>query len=136
MDGRRRTRLLALGMLGVFLAGAATGAMTMVGIVHSKLRELHSTDSRAALRLGVELLDWRLDLSPQQETEVGAILTDVNRDMLQFKTRHNDELRAILMPGVERIDAQLTPAQRERWAPLRQHLVEHIERTAESDLGH
>lgn len=84
-----------------------------------KLRELHSTDSRVALDLGVELLDWRLDPSPQRESEIGAILTDVNREMLQLKTRHSVELRTILMPGGERIGAQLTLEQRERWASKR-----------------
>lgn len=128
----RRNQLLSIGFVGVFLAGAVAGAFATAGYVHHRLRALHSGDPAALHALGMEWLDAELDLAPEQEKAIEAILVDAHSAMFRFKSAHNDELRAIVMPALERVDAQMRPDQVERWRKLRDRIVEHVEATVET----
>ena len=50
----------------------------------------------------------------------------------RFKSEHNDEICAIVMPALEQIDAELTPAQREKWQGIRDMVRRHAEATVDS----
>lgn len=132
---RRRTWLLSLGLAGVFLAGALTGVFAAAGYVHHRLRALHAQGPHAVHVLGMQWLDWELDLEPDQERRIEDILHDAHMDLFRFKSRHNDELRAIVHAAVERIDRELTPEQARHWQALRARIAEHADATVESRSG-
>ncbi len=132
MVKRGRIWMLSLGLLGIFLAGAVTGVCAAAGFVHHRLRELHKGGPHALHALGMEWLDWELDLRPEQETAIDGILVEAHTQLFRFKSDHNDEICAIVLPALERIDAELTPDQREKWQPIRDLIVRHAEATAET----
>jgi hypothetical protein len=123
--------MLFLALLGIFLAGAVTGVCAAAAFVHHRLNALHDGGPHALHALGVEWLDWRLDLSPDQEVAIEQVLVDAHMDLFRFKSEHNAEIRAILLPALERVDALLTPEQAEEWRGIRAHIVEHAEATVE-----
>jgi hypothetical protein len=131
----RRSWLLTAGLVGIFLAGAVTGVLAAAGYVHHHLRELHSGGPRAIHALGLKWLDRELDLSPSQERAIDAILLDAHHELFRFKSRHDDEIRAIVVPALERFEAELTPEQAERWAATRARILEHVEATVEDPHG-
>lgn len=136
MATRRRNWMLALGLFGIFVAGGVTGALGVVGYVHHRLHGLHAGGLAAVHALGAEWLDSELDLSAEQAAAIEQILGETHAELFRFKSRHNDEILAIVRPALERIDAQLTPAQAERWSAIRARIVEHAERTADEAPGH
>lgn len=128
----RRTRTLVLGFAGVFLAGVVAGAFATAGYVHHRMRAVHSGDPAALHGLGIEWLDAELDLSADQERAIEAILVDTHAAFFRFKSAHNDELRAIVLPALDRVDAALRPDQLERWRKLRDRIVDHVDATVDS----
>lgn len=132
--GRRKWAIL-LGLLGIFLAGGVTGVCAAAGYVHHRLRALHGGGAHAINALGVEWLDWELDLSPDQEAAIEGILHDAHLELFRFKSRHNEEILSIVFPALERIDAELTPRQVESWRGIREKIVEHAEATVETRPG-
>jgi hypothetical protein len=135
MVSGRRTWALSLGLLGIFLAGAVTGVCAAAGYVHHRLRALHAGGPHALHALGMEWLAWQLDLEPDQEAAIEEVLLEAHLELFRFKSRHNDEINAIVLPALERIDAQLTPQQAESWRGIREKIVEHAEATLETRSG-
>ena len=123
---------VALGLAGIFAAGCVTGVCAAAWFVHHRMHALHGGGPHAIEALGVEWLGRELDLDDAQEAELAQILRDAHLELFRFKSRHNDELLAIVHPALERIDALLTPEQAARWSPLRAHVVEHAAATVET----
>jgi len=132
--GRRRWGL-SLGLLGIFLAGAVTGVFAAAGYVHHRMRALHAGGPHALHALGMEWLDWQLDLRPEQENAIEEILVEAHMELFRFKSDHNQEICAIVLPALERVDAELSPAQMEKWRGIRETIVKHAEATVESQFG-
>jgi hypothetical protein len=131
----RRKWALSLGLLGVFLAGAVTAALATAGYVHHRLRSLHAGGPHAIHALGMAWLEQELDLTPDQKASIERILLDTHMELFRFKSRHNDEIRAIVLPALDRIDAALTPQQVETWRKTRDRIVEHAEATVDTRSG-
>lgn len=121
-----------LGLLGIFVAGAVTGVFGAAGYVHHWIRDLHTGGPSAVHALGIEWLDSKLDLTAEQESAIEAIIRDAHVASLRFKVRHQEEVRAIVYPALERVDALLDDTQRAEWQRIRERIVEHIEFTGES----
>lgn len=136
MQTRRRSWVLYLGAAGIFLAGAITGVLAAAGYVHHRLRALHAGGPQVIHQLGMHWLDGELDLSPEQEKRIEAILFETHREFFRFKSEHNEEIRAIVLPALVRIDAELSPEQMERWRRTRKRIVEHVDATTETGSDH
>lgn len=135
MTTNRRSWVLPLGLLGVFVAGATTGVFAAAGFVHHRLRALHQDGPKAIHALGMQWLDWELDLTPEQKKQVDELLVDTHDKLFRFKSEHNDEIKAIVMPALDRMDQLLTPEQREEWKGTREKIVKHVDATI-SIFGH
>ncbi len=131
MAAARRAWVLPVWLVGLFAAGVATGAFATVGLVHHRLRALHTEGPEAINALAAEWLNWELDLDAEQQTAIRSILVETHEQFFRFKSEHNDEIRAIVLPALERIDAQLTSEQKTRWAGMRARIVDHVEATLE-----
>jgi len=136
MAMNRRTWLISLGLAGLFAAGAVTGVLATAAFVHHKLRALHHAGPHAVNALAMKWLDWELDLRPDQEAAIETIVQEAHLQLFKFKTEHNEELRAMALPTLERIDAVLTPAQAERWRHTRARIVQHFEAAGHEPASH
>jgi len=132
-ERRSRTWLVCLGLVGVFAAGVATGAFGAGAYIHHHLLRLHGEGPEGLHNLGLDWLDRKLDLTSEQEAEVASVVEDVHLALFRFKTEHNDELEAIVTPGLERIDALLTPEQTAAWRPIRERIAAHAAATLHGD---
>ena len=126
---------IGLGLVGVFVFGAITGVIGAAGYLHHHLRSLHEDGPAAFHRLGVDWLDWELDLNAEQEVSVEEILTDLHLDLFRFKTAHNEELSAIVGAALVRIDAALEPEQMDAWHDIRGRITDHLAATFLDDTG-
>jgi hypothetical protein len=129
----RKGWTLSLGVLVVFGAGVVVGVLGAAAYVHHRLGALHEADPHALHALGMHWLDSELDLTAQQAKAVEEILNDAHLELFRFKSRHNEEIREIVLPALERVNALLMPSQAERWEPIRQRIVEHAEATLDSE---
>src|SRR5688572_12700126 len=128
-----RKWVLSLGLAGIFLAGCITGVVGATGYIHHKLHALHSGGPHAFHRLGMTWLDWKLDLNDQQAVEIESILREAHGEFLGFKDRHGEEIHAIVVPALERVDAVLTPEQEPDWREIRARIVGHFEAQPDRD---
>jgi len=122
---RRRNWFVCLAMLGVFVAGAVTGVLATGAYIHHSLRSLHGDGPDGIHHLGVRWLDWKLDLSPEQELAIEQVIEDVHIELFKFKSAHNEELEAVVTGGLERVDRTLTSEQRAKWSPIRARIAQH-----------
>jgi len=98
----------AVSLALVFLCGAAAGALVWDLGVHNRQRA-PAFETAQGQTLLFERLQKELDLTPAQSEQVKSILND----FWQY-------YRTVLSEGRSRIDAVLTPEQRQRFARLLQ----------------
>ncbi|HUI54887.1 MAG TPA: hypothetical protein VLY04_07940 [Bryobacteraceae bacterium] len=98
----------AVSLALVFLCGAAAGALVWDFGVHNRQRA-PAFETAQGQTLLFERLQKELDLTPAQSEQVKSILND----FWQY-------YRTVLSEGRSRIDAVLTPEQRQRFARLLQ----------------
>jgi len=98
----------AVSLALVFLCGAAAGALVWDFGIHSRQRT-PAFETAQGQTLLFERLQKELDLTPVQSEQVKSILND----FWQY-------YRTVLSEGRSRIDAVLTPEQRQKFARLLQ----------------
>ena len=135
MTSGRKGWLAALLLSGVFVSGAVTALGALWAFAHHRLRALHDEGPHQIHRMGVELLDWELDLTDEQREQIDALLLEVHLEFFRFKSEHNEELKAIVDDALARLDATLTSEQRERWRPMRDRIAAHAATTWEDRFG-
>ena len=122
--------LTCLAILLLFVSGIVVGVMGSAAYLHHKLSALH--DGPAGIhRLGRQIIDWNLDLTPEQENEIDRIMHDVHMQFFAFSSEHHEELHAILISGLDRVDAVLDERQREKWGRMRRAVDRHMEQLAD-----
>ena len=134
MEGKRKW-VAAAALVGIFVAGIVVGVVAAGAYVHHRLGGLHAHGPAGMHHIGVEWLDWELDLSPAQEEAIGRVLNDVHMDLFRFKSEHNDELEQLVTAGLERVDAELTDEQLRKWAPIRARIADHAATTIDDVMG-
>ena len=113
------------GILLVFVLGAASGAI----VTHMVQRAHHETfikgGPEAREELIVKRLTKKLDLDPQQQEQVKAIIHENHAAMQQVRDKSRPQIEAILGQGQKRINELLRPAQQEKFQTI---IAEHKER--------
>ena len=114
---KRSTAIAAI--VALFLVGVLVGVL---GTHLFYLRHLREPGwlVKAGTRLAAAELKRNLDLTPQQEQQVGAILADAQRDVISLRREMTPRVLAILDRARVRISAVLSPEQREKFERLRQ----------------
>ncbi len=115
-----------LAIVVIFVSGFLTGGLFLAAIVHHRIDDMREGGPRAYEGMVVHLLDWRLKLDVSQEAEVARIVRDVHVELLEFKQEHQEEIEAIVMEGLGRIEATLHDDQRERWNETRTRVEKHL----------
>ncbi len=102
----------------VFLAGAASGALSMQFGLHDKMHRTIATPSSSATvptqKTMLERFDSELTLSQDQSHQIAAVLADY----AQYYQSLQDQLDDIRATGRTRILAILTPEQRGKFEKL------------------
>jgi Spy/CpxP family protein refolding chaperone len=122
---RRATALLAV--VAVFLTGVLVGVLA-THVVY--LRQIRQPGGLAAVgtRLAAADLRRRLDLTPEQQREVEAILADTRREAAALRAEITPRAAAILTRSQARIASVLTPEQRAEFERTRRRQRERLRR--------
>lgn len=124
-----------LAVVVIFLGGAVAGISAVVLVAHHKLAAFHAGGPLAFERLLVYLVDWRVDLTPEQQTGVARVLRDAHIDLLRFHARHHDEVEQIVEPALGRVEALLVPEQHAAWASIETAVRRHVQQIVEAGQG-
>jgi hypothetical protein len=111
--------LRVLSTLGlVFLAGAASGALSMQFGLHDKMHHTVATPNPSTAvpiqKTMLERFDSELALSPDQSNKIAAVLADYT----QYYQSLQDQLDDIRATGRTRILQILTPDQRDKFEKM------------------
>jgi Spy/CpxP family protein refolding chaperone len=119
----REPRILSTLFL-VFLAGAASGALSMHFGLHDKLRRVVAPGPREASReMVLQRFKAQLDLSGDQSEKLGMVLDDYR----QYYQSLQDQLDDLRSTGKTRILAILNPQQRDRFEKMMNDLAPQLE---------
>jgi Spy/CpxP family protein refolding chaperone len=113
---RRATAVAAVS--GIFLAGFVTGAVSFGVYAVRHLRQPGWLFSSGSRMMAAELRR-ELDLTPEQGKQVDAILAQTRTDVMAVRHQLTAELKTILERSRQRIEAILTPDQRQKFEALR-----------------
>ena len=120
-----RRSLAVLAVLGLFLVGV------LVGVVGTHAFYLHRIHSQGGLvgfatHLLTDSLERRLDLDAAQKRQLAVILDDTHREMYQLHREIAPRVLAILQRTTTRIEAMLSPEQKQEYTRFRQGTLRHV----------
>lgn len=107
-----------LGILLVFLLGAASGALVTYLIHRVHMESFIRGGSAAREEVIVERLSLNLHLDSGQQEQVRGIVHETHGTMREIRRQMQPRIEATLEQGQERISAVLRPDQREKFAKM------------------
>jgi Spy/CpxP family protein refolding chaperone len=110
-----------LAALMIFVIGFIAGALAL-NIYHGQRR---SSDSPRMMRQRLGQIVDRLNLSPEQETQVKDILDDARERLTEIRKESEPRFREVRKQTDERLQAVLTP---EQWEQFREMTKEGRQR--------
>lgn len=118
---KRSNWLIAFYLVLIFASGMVVGAfasrLVWAPPVLSKQPKLSPQEWR---RQYVTEMQSRLQLTPDQVTNLNSILDDIRAKVHGERQRHDDSMKAIHAEHTKRVEAMLTDAQRTEYEKLRQ----------------
>lgn len=117
-------------LLLVFAGGAAAGAAGFGALLKQRLLAIEREGSPAVARAIGSALAFELDLSGGEEAAVQRAVAAAHREFLAFRREHHPRLRAILVAGLDGVEAALEPPARAAFQPLRSRILDHLDRAA------
>jgi hypothetical protein len=118
----REPRILSTLFL-VFLAGAASGALSMQFGLHNRLRRAGPAPSEASREIVLQRFKTELALSGDQSEKLAMVLDDYR----QYYQSLQDQLDDLRSTGKTRILAILNPDQRDRFEKMMNDLAPQLE---------
>lgn len=115
-----------LAVCALFFSGIAIGALGMHLYFARRLTEPGAPPAMATRMLGGHL-DRRLDLTAEQEREIGDILAESRREAAELRDRMRPEVEALVRRTQERIAAVLSEEQRRQFEDMRRFEGRRIE---------
>src|ERR1041385_8245093 len=103
----------------IFVAGFAGGVVVTRAWARHVITAVAAHPDLLRLRIERELI-WRLRLDPQQRKQVHEILADSHEQLRALRQQFQPQFSSILHDTHAKIDAILTPEQRERFDRLEQ----------------
>jgi Spy/CpxP family protein refolding chaperone len=104
-----------LGVLLVFLLGALAGAAVVHRVDRYRTEAVLSGRGGATVDLIVRRLSRSLDLDPAQRDQVGAIVTETHRDIVEIRKPIRSQVEAAIERSRVRVRAILRPDQQEKF---------------------
>lgn len=104
-----------LGILFVFILGAASGALVTHSIHHARFESYAKEGPAAREKQFVKRLTSKLDLDSRQQEQVRAIVHETHSGMRQVRQQYRPRIELLLEQGQVRINTVLRPDQQERF---------------------
>lgn len=128
---RRRLAWTAAFLL-VFLAGGVAGSLATQAVLRSAFRK--SLQPEAWTAAAERRLSRRLQLTSSQQQQVHGVLRGMGDEFRAIFSRALSESGLTIVQAGQRIDAFLTPEQRELHAAMKARLRERLRRDLHVDL--
>ncbi len=113
---------VTLALLGLFLLGAATGAVVTLKVVKRYI-ESRTNPERMSQSL-LQEYQRRLRLTPEQVERIRPILQRTGREMWELRTEMAGRTFQVIRLSHEEIAAELLPEQREEFARVNKEMRE------------
>jgi hypothetical protein len=107
-----------IGILFVFILGAASGALVTHSIYHARFESFIRGGPAAREELFVKRLTSKLDLDSRQQEQVKAIVHETHSGISRIRNQMRPRIESLLEQGQGRIDAVLRPDQQERFRTI------------------
>jgi Spy/CpxP family protein refolding chaperone len=111
MNGLSRWKIVLL-VLATFVVGAVTGAFFVMGSAKDEMRR--TSDPRRWFSNTPDRWRSEMKLTPDQEQKIQPILQQTDDELANLRAMDLRETEGILARGEDRINAIVTPEQRER----------------------
>jgi Spy/CpxP family protein refolding chaperone len=111
MNGLSRWKVVLL-VLATFVVGAVTGAFFVMGSAKDEMRR--TSDPRRWFSNTPDRWRSEMKLTPDQEQKIRPILQQIDDELANLRAMDLRETEGILARGEDRINAIVTPEQRER----------------------
>ncbi len=132
MNGTSATRKAALWVGVVFLLGAALGGMLGYVFAHRVIAAAPPQMTEAEKRAQkVQRLTQELNLSPDQQKQLDAIMTSVQAQYKAIHQSTDPQINEARLKGREQIRAILTPEQKPKFEEFLKRLDEERKRNAQ-----
>jgi len=117
-----------VGLILVFILGAASGSLVTYMVSQSRLESIVAGGPRAREEMLVKRLSSRLDLDSQQREQVRAIIHETHQEMRQLRQQSRPRIEALLTDSQLRISSLLRPEQQEKFRKIIAERREHRQR--------
>jgi Spy/CpxP family protein refolding chaperone len=107
-----------VGLILVFLLGAASGSLVTYMLSQSRLESIVAGGPRAREDVLISRLSQQLDLDGQQREQVKAIIHKTHEEMRQIRQKSHPQIEALLTDSQQRISALLRPEQQEKFKKI------------------
>lgn len=107
-----------IGIILVFLLGAVSGALVTHVINRDRMESFIKGGATSREEVIVSRLTRKLDLDPQQQIQVRAIVHENHGAMRQIRNSYRPQIQAILEQGQARITTLLRPDQQEKFRQI------------------
>jgi len=107
-----------LGILFVFILGAASGALVTHSIHHARFESFVKGGPAAREELFVKRLTSKLDLDSRQQEQVRAIVHETHSGISQVRNQIRPRIESLLEQGQGRINNILRPDQQEKFRTI------------------
>jgi Spy/CpxP family protein refolding chaperone len=117
---------VVLVLVGIFLAGAVTGAFVMVRVGREMFARRPMPDQWASMQL--KRLAERLDLTPDQEEQIKPIVRRNMEELRKLRRSAMSETRTVFERMQHEIEEKLTPEQRTKFEQMNREFRERARR--------
>jgi hypothetical protein len=107
-----------LGILFVFILGAASGALVAHSIHHARFESYAKEGPAAREEQFVKRLTSRLDLDSRQQEQVRAIVHETHSGIRQLRSQIRPRIESLLEQSQGRINILLRPDQQEQFRKI------------------
>lgn len=118
------TRRVYLSAAFLFLSGAIFGAVC----AHTVRGPWHHPHEGLTSKI-MDHLQRKLDLSPQQVSELTPIVTDLKHELDAMRRENRPRLEAAMDTAVQKALPLLNPEQQSRLHELQQKVIDHLDHT-------
>lgn len=130
MDGSAR-RKAGIWVGIVFLLGAVLGVAAGYAVAHHEATENQSLTHEARRAQKVERLTRELNLTPEQQKQLDAVLADVHEKYKAIHQSTAPQINAVRQAAREQIRSFLTPEQKPKFEDFLRRLDEERKKNAE-----
>lgn len=127
--------LALVSVVALFLVGILVGVLGTHMFYHLHLQDPGQASHRAMRRFS-EMLEHRLGLTPEQKTEIDLILREARAESDAIRDEIRPKVEEHMAATRERIEAVLTPEQREEFQRMHERHRGRAERFLLGPPGH